>query len=114
MSKDNLYLAVENYGDMDYKERGVLAPDTDVHKFAIKGMEVKYHSSATVPGTVLNQFSMDEHNGYFRVVTTKGYAWDEKRPSSNQLYILDKKLEGDREDRGTGARRENLFCKVHG
>lgn len=92
MSKDNLYLAVENYGDMDYKERGVLAPDTDVHKFAIKGVEVKYHSSATVPGTVLNQFSMDEHNGYFRVVTTKGYAWDEKRPSSNQLYILDKNL----------------------
>lgn len=92
MSKENLYLAVENYGEMDLKDRGVIAPDTDVHKFAIKGMEVKYHSSATVPGTVLNQFSMDEHNGYFRLVTTKGYAWDEKRPSSNHLYILDKNL----------------------
>ncbi|WP_079505120.1 beta-propeller domain-containing protein [Mesobacillus jeotgali] len=92
MSKENLYLAVENYGDMDFKERGVIAPDTDVHKFSIKGMQVKYHSSATVPGTVLNQFSMDEHNGYFRVVTTKGYAWDEERPSSNHLFILDKNL----------------------
>ncbi|MDQ0415435.1 beta-propeller domain-containing protein [Mesobacillus stamsii] len=92
MSKENLYLAVEDYGDMKLNERGVLAPDTDVHKFAIKGMEVKYHSSATVPGTVLNQFSMDEHDGYFRVVTTKGYAWDEKRPSSNQLSILDQNM----------------------
>ncbi|MBS8266481.1 hypothetical protein DYI25_18835 [Mesobacillus boroniphilus] len=92
MSKENLYLAVENYGDMDRKDRGVIAPDTDVHKFEIKGLDVKYHSSATVTGTVLNQFSMDEHNGYFRVVTTKGYAWDEKRPSSNHLYILDKNL----------------------
>ncbi|WLR54446.1 beta-propeller domain-containing protein [Mesobacillus subterraneus] len=92
MSKENLYLAVENYGDMDFKERGVIAPDTDVHKFAIKGMEVKHHSSATVRGTVLNQFSMDEHNGFFRLVTTKGYAWDEDRPSSNHLYILDENL----------------------
>jgi inhibitor of cysteine peptidase len=92
MSKENLYLAVENFGDMERKDRGVIAPDTDVHKFAINGMEVKYHSSATVSGTVLNQFSMDEHNGFFRVVTTKGYAWDEKRPSSNQLYILDENL----------------------
>jgi inhibitor of cysteine peptidase len=92
MSKENLYLAVENYGDMDMKDRGVVAPDTDVHKFAINGMDVKYHSSATVQGTVLNQFSMDEHEGYFRLVTTKGYAWDEKRPSSNQLFILDGNL----------------------
>jgi inhibitor of cysteine peptidase len=92
MSKENLYLAVENYGDMERKDRGVVAPDTDVHKFEVKGLDVKYHSSATVPGTVLNQFSMDEHNGYFRVVTTKGYAWDEQRPSSNHLYILDKNL----------------------
>ncbi|UYZ22641.1 beta-propeller domain-containing protein [Mesobacillus jeotgali] len=92
MSKENLYLAVENYGDMDLKDRGVIAPDTDIHKFAIRGMDVQYHSSATVPGTVLNQFSMDEHKSYFRVVTTKGYAWDEKRPSSNHLYILDKNL----------------------
>lgn len=92
MSKENLYLAVENFGDMDLKDRGVIAPDTDVHKFEVKGLEVQYHSSATVPGTVLNQFSMDEHKSYFRVVTTKGYAWDEKRPSSNHLYILDKNL----------------------
>ncbi|RSD26853.1 beta-propeller domain-containing protein [Mesobacillus subterraneus] len=92
MNKENLYLAVQNYGEMEFEDRGVMAPDTDVHKFAINGMKVTYHSSATVPGTVLNQFSMDEHNGFFRVVTTKGYAWDEKRPSSNHLYILDKNL----------------------
>ncbi|MFT9597091.1 beta-propeller domain-containing protein [Mesobacillus sp.] len=106
MSKENVYLAVENYGDMDLKDRGVIAPDTNVHKFAISGMDVKYHSSATVPGTVLNQFSMDEHNGYFRVVTTKGYAWDEKRPSSNHLYILDKNLKetGKIEDLARGER----------
>lgn len=106
MSKENLYLAVENYGDMERKDRGVVAPDTDVHKFEVKGLDVNYNSSATVPGTVLNQFSMDEHNGYFRVVTTKGYAWDEQRPSSNHLYILDKNLKetGKIEDLARGER----------
>ncbi|MCM3665105.1 beta-propeller domain-containing protein [Mesobacillus subterraneus] len=92
MSKENLYLAVQNQGDLAMEERGVIASDTDIHKFAINGMDVKYHSSATVPGTVLNQFSMDEHDGFFRLVTTKGYAWDETKPSSNHLYILDKNL----------------------
>jgi uncharacterized secreted protein with C-terminal beta-propeller domain len=38
---------------------------------------------------LLNQFSMDEHDGYFRVVTTKGFAWDTEELSENNLFILD-------------------------
>lgn len=92
MSKENLYLAIQNQTEQPMDERGVIAPNTDIHKFAINGMQVSHHSSATVQGMVLNQFSMDEHNEYFRLVTTKGYAWDESKPSSNHLYILDKNL----------------------
>ncbi|CEG26361.1 beta-propeller domain-containing protein [Bacillus sp. B-jedd] len=93
MSKENLYLAIANWADHprgNWTER--IAPDTTIHKFSIKGMDVKFQGSALVQGTVLNQFSMDEHDGFFRVVTTKGYAWDESRPSSNALYILDENL----------------------
>ncbi len=39
----------------------------------------------TVPGRVLNQFSMDEYDGYFRIATTSG-SW---RNSSNNLFVLD-------------------------
>lgn len=92
MSKENLYLAVQNQTEQPMDERGVIAPDTDIHKFTISGMNVSHHSSTTVQGMVLNQFSMDEHNDYFRLVTTKGYAWDESKPSSNHLYILDENL----------------------
>lgn len=92
MSQNNLYLAIPDYTDLSTEERNVIAPDTNIHKFAINGLKVTFDSSAEVKGTVLNQFSMDEHNGFFRLVTTKGYAWDESRPSSNQLYILDKNL----------------------
>jgi inhibitor of cysteine peptidase len=96
MSKDHLYFAVPVYhetkdvsltrGDFDP------SPDTTIYKFSVKGMKVEYKASADVSGTVLNQFSMDEHNGFFRVATTKGNTWDDKSPSSNQLFILDENL----------------------
>lgn len=93
MSKDNLYLAVPRY---DEKAIGltnsVVTPDSSIYKFSVKDTEVKFHSSAEITGTLLNQFSMDEHNGYFRLVTTKGFAWDDRQPSTNQLYILDENL----------------------
>ncbi|WP_043932502.1 beta-propeller domain-containing protein [Bacillus sp. EB01] len=93
MSKENLYLAIANWtGHPRGNWTEMPAPDTTIHKFSIKGMDVDFQGSALVQGTVLNQFSMDEHDGHFRVVTTKGYAWDESRPSSNALYILDKNL----------------------
>ncbi|MBI4170656.1 MAG: beta-propeller domain-containing protein, partial [Candidatus Aenigmarchaeota archaeon] len=43
---------------------------TVVHKIAVKDGKVEYKAFGEVPGTPLNQFSMDEHNGYFRIATT--------------------------------------------
>ncbi|MBI4170202.1 MAG: beta-propeller domain-containing protein, partial [Candidatus Aenigmarchaeota archaeon] len=43
---------------------------TVLHKIAVKDGKVEYKSRGEVPGTPLNQFSMDEHNGYFRIATT--------------------------------------------
>ena len=43
---------------------------TDVHGFAIGLNEpAEYVASGSVNGTLLNQFSMDEHDGYLRIVT---------------------------------------------
>lgn len=106
MSKNNLYLAVSNYywfPNIDGKSQ---QPDTTVYKFSVDGMNVDFHSSGEVPGTVLNQFSMDEYDGYFRIATTKGQVWDDKRPSANNLYILDGNLKqvGELEDLARGER----------
>ncbi|SFA71329.1 MULTISPECIES: beta-propeller domain-containing protein [unclassified Bacillus (in: firmicutes)] len=93
MSKKNIYIAVQNAFEEPVEDMTkMVAPDTNIYKFSVDGMNVKFHSSAEVEGTVLNQFSMDEHDGYFRLVTTKGFAWDETQPSTNQLFILDEKL----------------------
>ncbi|KML35739.1 beta-propeller domain-containing protein [Cytobacillus firmus] len=106
MSKNNLYLAATQYNDEIIADRQMPHPDTSIFKFNIKDGKVEFQTSAEIKGTVLNQFSMDEYNGNFRVVATKGEAWDERTPSSNSLYILDKNLKqiGQLEDLAKGER----------
>ncbi|MGN7175341.1 hypothetical protein BK139_19950 [Paenibacillus sp. FSL R5-0490] len=106
MSQNNLYLAATQYNNEIIADRQMPHPDTSIFKFNIKDGEVEFQTSAEIKGTVLNQFSMDEYNGNFRVVTTKGEAWDERTPSSNSLYILDKNLKqiGQLEDLAKGER----------
>ncbi len=69
---------------------------TVIHKIAIKDGELEYKASGEVTGQVLNQFSMDENNGFFRVATTKNQTWsrfeEENRESYNNLYVLDENL----------------------
>ncbi|HVH14490.1 MAG TPA: beta-propeller domain-containing protein [Candidatus Angelobacter sp.] len=46
---------------------------TSVHRISIDGGGISYQATGTVFGHVLNQFSMDEYNGNFRIATT-GYG----------------------------------------
>ncbi|KPB04117.1 beta-propeller domain-containing protein [Bacillus sp. CHD6a] len=86
MSKENLYVAVPNYG---YGPHWTNNESTEIYKFAVDGMSVEFRANGAIPGYLLNQFSMDEYKGNFRVAATKGHAWDEHSPSSNHLFILD-------------------------
>ncbi|MBE1555779.1 beta-propeller domain-containing protein [Sporosarcina limicola] len=99
MSKDNLYITSTIYekqaqdskvNDTIFWNPGIA--NSKLFKFTMKGTDVKFQGSTTLNGTVLNQFSMDEHKGNFRVVTTEGNLWDEKKPSKNHLFILDEKM----------------------
>ena len=45
---------------------------TSVHRFDITAAEANYEASGEVLGVIRNQFSLSEHNGYLRVVTTVG------------------------------------------
>lgn len=56
-----------------------------VHRFAIDAGRVEYRGNADVPGRILNQFSMDEHDGYFRIATN---LWDQ----GTNVYVLDRSL----------------------
>ena len=61
---------------------------TEVHKFSVSaGSPARYEASGTVPGHLLNQFSMDEHNDHFRVATTIGEPWNSET-SESQIAVL--------------------------
>lgn len=77
---------------------------TAIYKVNLDKLEINYETVGEVPGRVLNQFSMDEHNSYFRVATTTGNMWG--GTSLNHLYILNKNLEivGSVEDLAKGER----------
>jgi len=96
MSKESLYLTAPIYIQATEDEQNSTTmmwnpqeTNTEIFKFSLNGTKVDFVSSGEVEGMLLNQFSMDEHNNYFRVVTTKGFAWNEDTPSENNLFILD-------------------------
>jgi uncharacterized secreted protein with C-terminal beta-propeller domain len=62
---------------------------TKVYKFNLDKTKVNYQAQQEVPGRVLNQFSLDEHNGYFRLATTSNSPEDLQK---NNIYVLDKDL----------------------
>lgn len=96
MSKDSLYLTSTIYEPNNSNAKKMIwnpgEIDTEVFKFALKDTSVQFIASSRLPGTILNQFSMDEHNGHFRTVTTKGNNWDENKVSENNLFILDEQM----------------------
>lgn len=63
---------------------------TDIYRFTLEAGAATLVSRGTVPGRLLNQFSMDWHEAHLRVATTLGWASQTGEPTStNQLYTLD-------------------------
>src|SRR5665648_160106 len=78
---------------------------TTLYKFGLVQGGTTFKAKGEVPGTILNQFAMDEDKGYFRIATTTGEIWrTDKLTSKNNVYILDEalKLTGKIEDIAPG------------
>jgi inhibitor of cysteine peptidase len=82
VSTNNIYLTFPVWG-RDVGDVG----GTSVHRIHIDGNVMNYTASGEVPGMVLNQFSMDEHDDYFRVATTI-YG----QTTENNVYVLNMSL----------------------
>ncbi|GAB6274604.1 MAG: beta-propeller domain-containing protein [Peptococcaceae bacterium] len=74
------------------KEMALFYDQTTVHKLNLTGQKVKYQTSADVAGRVLNQFSMDEHKGYFRIATTSHELSRWQESTKNNIFVYDEKL----------------------
>ncbi|MGP3702254.1 MAG: beta-propeller domain-containing protein [Candidatus Bathyarchaeota archaeon] len=101
VSLDNIYVAMPKWGG-----RSDL---TEIHRISINGSKITCEASGEVPGKVLNQFSMDEYKGYFRIATTTGSVtrFLGQAATSNNVYVLDVenlKIVGKLEDLAPGEK----------
>jgi len=109
-SQENLYVAeVEySYEPVPLVGRVIGAYESNdktiVHKFSLGGQEMDYLGSMEAPGHTLNQFSMDEHDGYFRIATTSGRLLRQGSTTMNNVYVFDEdmKMAGKLEDLAPG------------
>lgn len=127
--KNKIYSLVQSYiGNLSGGEQKTLQTEIDallkttldakakemektvIHKIAFTGSQLTYKATGQVSGHVLNQFSMDESNGYFRIATTRSQSWSRlesvNKDSYNNVYVLDDKLQtaGMLENLATGER----------
>jgi inhibitor of cysteine peptidase len=92
VSTGNMYVTYPTWSDGQY---------TSIYRVRINGDSLAFEAKGSVPGHVLNQYSMDEYNGSFRIATT----W-QKTTQMNNVYVLNMNLslEGKLENLAEGER----------
>lgn len=107
VSLSNIYVAYTNYPDL-FSTHGIIgdvytggtvsisevqqAQNSTIVRASYSKGSVTVAAAGVVPGSVLNQFSLDEYNGYFRVATGRFAVVDGAPTRSNDVYVLDMKL----------------------
>ena len=61
---------------------------TRIARAHFDGLDIRFDNTCRVRGFIVNQFSMDEQNGYFRIATTS----ERNGMDVNNLYVLDGEL----------------------
>jgi len=91
VSQDNIYTTFTKHPNW-YNNKEAEEVKTIVNKFSIDDDKIDYLTTGEVPGSVLNQFSMDEFDDMFRIATTiTGYS-NNVDTSTNNLYVLDEDM----------------------
>ncbi len=93
VSSNNIYITYTNYWVYPLRDWSSEMSDwetekTIIHKISIADGTIKYKCWGEVPGHVLNQFSMDEYQEYFRIATTTDWG----NGARNHVYVLDEDL----------------------
>ncbi len=95
-SSDRFYVATTKWIEPDVTDESEITRwsenyTTQLHAFDNTGAEAEYVASGEVKGSLLNQFSLDETDGYLRLVTTDGSPWDESNVSETFLTVLEER-----------------------
>jgi inhibitor of cysteine peptidase len=97
MSPDSLYLTIVKwpysevivFGDTIVRQAFEDSrPTTTIYRVDVDGLSMRVSAKGDVRGLLLNQFSMDEKDGYLRLASYSG-DWQDRR---NAVYVLDSNL----------------------
>ena len=94
-SQNNLYITKTKYEYKDVKTNGYYNNfdlNTYIYKFKLDNSKIEYLNVGSVPGEIINQFSMDEKDGNLRIATTDRDNWN-SNTDTNNLYVLNENLE---------------------
>jgi len=83
----NMYVSLNNIY-VTYPTWSEQGQYTSIYRVSVNGSELTFEAKGSVLGGVLNQYSMDEYNGYFRLATT---SW-KNQTQQNNVYVLDMNL----------------------
>jgi len=78
VSLGNMYVTYPTWSEGQY---------TSIYRVSIDGGSLTFEAKGSVSGYILNQYSMDEHNGYFRLATTTN-----KETTENAVFVLNMNL----------------------
>lgn len=84
---DRIAIALEEYDT----EKAVAENETIIHKLSLDNGQIEYKSRGAVQGDLLNQFSLDEKDGYLRVATTLS-IWVQESILTNNVFVLDESM----------------------
>lgn len=102
---EDMYNAMDESGKNDFVERMQEAIQeyelkkdeerrrTVIHKIAIDDGSMEYVAKGEVKGYLLNQFSLDEHDGRLRVATTFDSWTANEQVQYNNVYVLDGQMD---------------------
>lgn len=69
---------------------GAESYETALHRFDITGTgPASYVASGVVPGHLLDQFSLSEHEDRLRVATTEGAPWESSEQAASRVTVLE-------------------------
>ena len=103
VSLSNIYVVYANYESFyvdnipgDVFSGGVMSSNmmqqggqnSTILRAAYSNGNITVEAAGTVPGTVLNQFSLDEYNSYFRVATSRNAQIGTTYTRSDDVYVL--------------------------
>ncbi len=101
VSLDNAYLAYKKWSPYwwGWNWRSSMSGHTDdgeksvIHRFSLSNGTISYEGTGTVPGYLLNQFSLDEYEGNLRVATTNERYLNNEWIQDNNVYVLSPELD---------------------